>query len=59
MSEEFLMPLLEEESPDDILFQQDGVASTFLQGSDGLLKSQVSRQMDWQGQAYHLATSFA
>jgi hypothetical protein len=25
---------------------------------DGLLKSQVSREMDWHGQACHLATSF-
>jgi hypothetical protein len=32
---------------------------TFPHGSDGLLKSQVSREMDWQGRAYHLATSFA
>jgi hypothetical protein len=34
-------------------------ASTFPQESDVLLKSQVSREIDWQGRAYHLATPFA
>jgi hypothetical protein len=31
----------------------------YISRSDGLLKSQVSREMDWQGRAYHFATSFA
>jgi hypothetical protein len=46
MLEEFLKPILSEEVPCDMLFQQD---STFPQENDGLLKSQVSREMDWQG----------
>jgi hypothetical protein len=52
---QFLISILEEDGPDDMLFQQGGAPL----GSGGFLKSQVSREMDWQGWAYHLATSFA
>lgn len=37
--EEFLLPILEEEVPDDMLFQQDGASQ---QGSDRLLELQIS-----------------
>lgn len=37
--EEFLLPILEEEVPDDMLFQQDGASP---QGSDRLLELQIS-----------------
>jgi hypothetical protein len=33
--------------------------SAFSQGSDGLLKSQISTEMNWQGRTNHMATSFA
>jgi hypothetical protein len=58
MAEKFLMPVTEEEGPDVIQFPRRGV-STFPQEHDGRLKSHVSTEMDWQGRAYHLATSFA
>jgi hypothetical protein len=44
--EEFLMPILEEKGPIDMLFQQDGAPPHF------------HKEMDWQGWACHLDTSF-
>jgi hypothetical protein len=46
--EEFCMSVLEEE-----------VICCSNKTDAGLLKSQVSREIDWQVRAYHLATSFA
>jgi hypothetical protein len=59
MLEEFLMPILDEEGPDDMLFQQDGAPPHFHKEVTRLLKSQISREMDWQRLAFYLATSFA
>jgi hypothetical protein len=53
------MPILEEEGPDDMLFQKDGVPPHFHKEVTDFTKSQVSGEMDWQGRAYHLVTSFA
>jgi hypothetical protein len=54
MLEELLMPILEEEGPNDMLFQK----SRAPQGSDELHKLNVPRKMDWQGSTYCLAISF-
>jgi hypothetical protein len=43
--EKFLMPILAEEAPDDMLFQKDRHLHN-------------SGEMDWQGWAYHLPISF-
>jgi hypothetical protein len=57
--EEFLMPTLEEEGFDHMLFQQDGAPLHFHKKITDFSKRPVSRETDWQGQAYRLATSFA
>jgi hypothetical protein len=55
-TEEILMLISEDKGTNDMLFLQQS-ASMFAEGHEKLIKSEVSRQMDLQGQAHFLVVS--
>jgi hypothetical protein len=54
MLEQYLMHVLQEDGPNDMLFREDGVPLHFHHEKMGLLDCQFL-EMDWHGRAYHLA----